>query len=236
LTPSSAEPSTFAVTDHRDLPLRASPLVPSLHGPVHHPAADHLDALGGGHGEPGKRETWAYGGGGGGRAGSCGKTDRAARLLVAAILPAVQLPSRVDGETLRIFWMLLRGQDVFLPGPPGCGKTYLVSKVMEGFWDAEVAVAACESSGVATALVGGTTVRSWAGFCFGDADVWSPLDTVVNDVIPYAAQGADVFFRRAHHGYGGYVVGGVHDAAETGAARRPPAVGYLRRPDTPRSS
>jgi len=131
--------------------------------------------------------TWAYGGGGGGRAGSCGKTDRAARLPVSAILPALQLPSRVDGESLRIFRMLLRRQDVFSPGPPGCGKTYLVREGMEALWDADVAVAACESSGVAAALVGGTTVHSWAGFCFGDADVWSPLDTVVNDVIPYEA-------------------------------------------------
>ena len=188
LKPSAAAPSPFAATDHRDLPLRAPPLVPSLRGPVRQRAADHLDALGGGRGEPRKRVAWARGGGDGGRAGSCGKVDRAARLPVSAMPPAVQLPSRVDGEALRLCRMLLRSQDVFLTGPPGCGKTYLVNEVVEALRDAGVAVAACGSSGVAAALVDGTTVHSWAGFCNGDADVWSPLDTVVNDVIPYAAK------------------------------------------------
>jgi len=112
----------------------------------------------------------------------------ALRVPVAAMPPAVQLPSRVDAETLRLCWMLLRSQDVFFTGPPGCGKTYVVNEVVEGLWDAGVAVSACGSSGVAAALVGGTKVHSWAGFCNGDADVWSPLDTVVNDVIPYAAK------------------------------------------------
>jgi len=31
-------------------------------------------------------------------------------------------------------------------------------------------------------------VHSWAGFCNGNADVWSPLDTVVKNVIPYGAK------------------------------------------------
>jgi len=69
-----------------------------------------------------------------------------------------------------------------------CGKTHLVNQVVAALRDAGLAVTACGSSGVAAALVGGTTVHSWAGFCNGDADVWSPLDTVFKDVIPYGAK------------------------------------------------
>ena len=187
LTPSAAAPSPLAATDHHDLPLRVPSLVQSLDGPVLRQAADHRDALGGGRGEPRKRVAWAYGGGSGGRSGGSGKTDRAARLPVAGMPQVVQLPSRVKGEALRLCRMLLHRQDVFLTGPPGFGKTHLINQVVAALRDASVAVTACGSSGVAAALVGGTTVHRWAGFCNGDADVWSPLDTVVKDVIPYAA-------------------------------------------------
>jgi len=185
---SSGASSPLPATDHHDLPLRV-PIEPSLRGPIPHPvAADHRYALRRGNGGHRKRVAWAYGGGGGSRAGRSAQADRAARLPVATMPQAAQLPSRVDGDTLRLCRMLLRRQDVFLTGPPGCGKTYLVNQVVSALRDAGVAVTASGSSGVAAALVCGTTVHSWAGFCNGDADVLSPLDTVVKDVIPYAAK------------------------------------------------
>ena len=181
--------SPLPATDHYDLPLRVPPTDSSLRGPIPHPvAADLRYALRRGNGGHRKRVAWAYGGGGGGRAGRSVQADRAARLPVATMSQAAQLPSRVDGDTLRLCRLLLRRQDVFLTGPPGCGKTYLVNQVVSALRDAGVAVTASGSSGVAAALVCGTTVHSWAGFCNGDADVLSPLDTVVNDVIPYAAK------------------------------------------------
>jgi len=188
LATSAAAPSQLPATDHHQALQRVPALMPSLRRPVHQPAADHRDASGGGRGEPRKRVAWAYGGGGYGCAGGTGKTGRAARLPVAIMPQAVHLQSRVDGDVLRLCRLLLRRQDVFLTGPPGCGKTHLVCQVVTALRDAGVAVTACGSSGVAAGLVGGTTVHSWAGFCNGDADVWSPIETVVNDVIPYAAK------------------------------------------------
>jgi len=98
------------------------------------------------------------------------------------------VPSRVGGDLRRVCQLLVGGTSVFLTGPPGCGKTHLVNEAVELMRDAGLAVAACASTGVAATLVGGTTVHSWAGFCNGDADVKSPLQTVLHEVIPFAAK------------------------------------------------
>lgn len=58
---------------------------------------------------------------------------------------------------------------MFLTGPPGCGKTYVVLEVKTAML--HVGLPVCGSSGVAAALVGGVTVHSWAGFRNGDHDV-----------------------------------------------------------------
>jgi len=77
---------------------------------------------------------------------------------------------------------------VFLTGPPGCGKTHLVNDVVKTLRAVGLSVSVCGSSGVAAALVGGTTVHAWAGFVNGDADVATPLETVLTKVIPPAAK------------------------------------------------
>ncbi|OSX81292.1 hypothetical protein BU14_0022s0013 [Porphyra umbilicalis] len=51
---------------------------------------------------------------------------------------------------------------------------------------------------------------------------------------PVRGHGADVLRHGAYRGRGGHLVGGVHDAAGPGTARRPPAVGFLWRPYPPR--
>lgn len=152
-------------------------------------SADHHVAVGGGSGQPRKPVAWAYAGSVAGRlCGHAVKKDIAARLPVSSVPDTVALPSYLDGEALRVCRLLSAQQSVFLTGPPGCGKTHLVNQAVTAMRDAGLAVAACGSSGVAAALVKGTTVHSWAGFRNGDLDVSSPLETVVNEVIPYAAK------------------------------------------------
>jgi len=126
------------------------------------------------------RVAWSYGGPGGWR-------DRHEDLQVAR-LPRVLLPATLGGAVLKVCRLLAARTSVFLTGPPGCGKTYLINDVVKALRAAGAAVSVCGSTGVASALVGGTTVHAWAGFINGDADVAMPLDVVLDKVIPFAAK------------------------------------------------
>jgi len=138
-------------------------------------------------GPPRRLVSWSYSGTGGTTRG--GKDDDRSPLLHVATPPAdVVAPVGMSSDTLRTFELLAGGTSVFLTGPPGCGKTYMTNEVIGALRDAGLVVAACGSSGVAAALVGGITVHSWAGFCNGDADVASPLDVVLRKVIPLSAK------------------------------------------------
>jgi len=126
------------------------------------------------------RVAWSYGGPGGWR----GNDEQ----LEVAHLPPLRLSDTLGGAALKVCRLLARSTSVFLSGPPGCGKTYLVKEVVESLRGAGAAVSICGSTGVAAALVGGTTVHAWAGYTNGDADVATPLDVVLNKVIPLAAK------------------------------------------------
>jgi len=120
-----------------------------------------------------------------GRATKGGKDDyHSPTLHVATPLADVAVPVGMSSDASLAFELLAGGTSVFFTGPPGCGKTYMANQVIGALRDARLVVAACGSSGVAAALVGGITVPSWASFCNGDADVTSPLDVVFRKVIP----------------------------------------------------
>ncbi|OSX77521.1 hypothetical protein BU14_0146s0012 [Porphyra umbilicalis] len=131
--------------------------------------------------------SWSYSGAGRTTKGGKDK-DRSPRLHVATPPTDVAVPLEMSGAALRTYELLAGGTSVFLTGPPGCGKTYVANRVIGALRDAGQVVAACGSSRVAAALVGGITVHSWAGFCNGDADVASPLDVILRKVIPLSAK------------------------------------------------
>lgn len=133
-----------------------------------------------------RRVAWAYQGGSRGRNGTV--ASRAERLSVAVRPTVATLPAQVSGDLLRVCRLLVAGTNVVLTGPPGCGKTHMINNAVQLMRDKGLVVSACASTGVAATLVGGTTVHSWAGFCNGDADVLSPLETVLTTVIPFAAK------------------------------------------------
>ncbi|OSX70336.1 hypothetical protein BU14_0784s0005 [Porphyra umbilicalis] len=107
---------------------------------------------------------------------------------VASLPNDVELPTTIVGAERKVCRLLTGNECVFLTGPPGCGKTHLVNDVVKTLRAVGLSVSVCGSSGVAAALVGGTTVHAWAGFVNGDADVATPLETVLTKVIPPAAK------------------------------------------------
>jgi len=127
-----------------------------------------------------RRVAWSYKGAG----GSCDNIEA----LPVAFLPPLRLPTTLGGAALKVCRLIASGTSVFLTGPPGCGKTYLVNEAVKALRAAGAAVSVCGTSGVAAALVSGITVHSWAGYINGDADVVSPLDVVLKKVIPFAAK------------------------------------------------
>ena len=94
-------------------------------------------------------------------------------------LHRVELPATVLGAERKVLGLLFRNDSFILTGSPGCGKTHLDKEVVRTL--PEVGFV---SLGVAAALVGGTNVHAWAGFINGDADVVSPLETVLLKVVP----------------------------------------------------
>ena len=55
------------------------------------------------------------------------------------------------------------GYNVFLTGPPGSGKTFLLNKYVEYLRENHKSVAVTASTGVAATHMNGTTLHSWSG-------------------------------------------------------------------------
>lgn len=65
-----------------------------------------------------------------------------------------------QSEALKI---LESGKDVFLTGPAGSGKTFLLQKFIAGLKAKGKSVGICASTGIAATHIGGRTIHSWAG-------------------------------------------------------------------------
>lgn len=58
---------------------------------------------------------------------------------------------------------MLEGNSVFLTGPPGAGKTYVLNEYIRRAKRQGKAVAVTASTGIAATHIGGTTIHSWSG-------------------------------------------------------------------------
>ncbi len=56
-----------------------------------------------------------------------------------------------------------RGYNIFLTGPPGSGKSYVLSAFVNWASKRKIRVALTASTGIAASLLGGTTIHSWSG-------------------------------------------------------------------------
>ncbi len=59
--------------------------------------------------------------------------------------------------------VMLSGQPVFLTGPPGAGKTFVLNEFVKRATRQGKTVAVTASTGIAATHIGGTTIHSWSG-------------------------------------------------------------------------
>jgi ATP-dependent DNA helicase PIF1 len=63
---------------------------------------------------------------------------------------------------------MLSGRSVFLTGPPGAGKTYVLNQFIKQAVRSGRTVAVTASTGIAATHIGGTTIHSWSGLGIKD--------------------------------------------------------------------
>src|SRR5438309_623967 len=71
-----------------------------------------------------------------------------------------------QAQALRV---MLSGENVFLTGPPGAGKTYVLNQFIQRAQRQGKTVAVTASTGIAATHIGGTTIHSWSGLGIRDA-------------------------------------------------------------------
>lgn len=76
-----------------------------------------------------------------------------------------------QGQALAV---MLGGDSVFLTGPPGAGKTYVLNEFVRRATRKGKTVAVTASTGIAATHIGGTTIHSWSGL--GIRDQVGPRD------------------------------------------------------------
>jgi len=101
--------------------------------------------------------------------------------------------------------VLMRRQNLFLSGPGGCGKTFLIRHFYEKNKD-KMNIAVTSTTGTSAVLIGGTTINSYLGIMLGKGTVeqlhelvkkrhkimkWRKLDTLIIDEI--SMMDADLF-------------------------------------------
>ena len=69
--------------------------------------------------------------------------------------------------------------NVFLTGPPGFGKSYLVNKFIKWANNMNISVSITASTGIAAKIINGTTLHSWAGIGLGQETKEKLLENIM---------------------------------------------------------
>ena len=79
-------------------------------------------------------------------------------------------PAELGEDQRKVLALIMSGQNVFFTGSAGCGKSFLLRRVVtemgNRYGPSSVHVTA--STGIAACNIGGTTIHNFAGVGFGD--------------------------------------------------------------------
>lgn len=78
------------------------------------------------------------------------------------------------------FDILAMGQNVFLTGAAGSGKTFLVNRFVRHCHEHAIGIAITASTGIAATHIGGMTVHSWSGLGVRDSLTDDDIDTIIS--------------------------------------------------------
>lgn len=78
------------------------------------------------------------------------------------------------------FDILAMGQNVFLTGAAGSGKTFLVNRFVRHCHEHAIGIAITASTGIAATHIGGMTVHSWSGLGVRDSLTDEDIDTIIS--------------------------------------------------------
>jgi len=84
--------------------------------------------------------------------------------------PGISIDELTEGQSVA-FQAFLKGNNVFITGPAGTGKTYLINKIKEYCGKNSVNVGITAMTGAAAYLIHGKTVHSWGGIGLGNGSV-----------------------------------------------------------------
>ncbi len=70
--------------------------------------------------------------------------------------------------------VMLSGINVFLTGPPGSGKSYVLERFINLSRNRGRNVAVTATTGIAASIIGGTTIHAWSGLFNANAKLATP--------------------------------------------------------------
>ena len=76
--------------------------------------------------------------------------------------------------------ILMMGQNIFLTGAAGTGKTYLINRFIRHCHEHGIVIAITASTGIAATHIGGMTVHSWSGLGIRDTLTDDAIDDIVS--------------------------------------------------------
>ncbi len=76
--------------------------------------------------------------------------------------------------------ILAMGQNVFLTGAAGTGKTYLVNRFVTHCHEHGIVIAITASTGIAATHIGGMTIHSWSGLGIRDTLTDDDIDDIIS--------------------------------------------------------
>jgi len=79
--------------------------------------------------------------------------------------------------------LMLEGENVFLTGPPGSGKSYVIEQFVSIMKNRAKTVVLTATTGIAASLFSGVTIHSWMGLGVGDISQQQLLGDILNNHI-----------------------------------------------------